>query len=62
MAKKNEPITTWESEWHWDWYWFAIGGLCDFKGKFYMIHLGFFHFMRCRVTKYVVEKTKRKKK
>lgn len=61
MAKKNEPITTWELNYGWDWHWFAIGAVCDIKGKFYMFHLGFFHFMYCQVTKYLV-KPKRKKK
>ena len=28
MAKKNIPVTTWESEWKWDWQWFAFGVLC----------------------------------
>lgn len=61
MAKKNESITTWETSLNWDWQYFAIGGLCDIKGKFYLIHLGFIHFMRYRVTKYLVG-PKRKKK
>ena len=47
MAKKNEPIIIWESKWQWDWQWFAIGALCDVKGKFYMVHLGFLHYQKC---------------
>lgn len=62
MKKKNEPITFWENNWTWDWNWFAFGGACEFKDKFYMIHLGFLHFMRCRVTMHFVEPKKSKKK
>lgn len=62
MAKKIEPITTWEANYGFDWHWFALGGLYDIKGKYYMIHLGFFHLVICRVTKYVVAKPKSKKK
>lgn len=56
MAKKNEPIITWESKWQWDWQWFAIGALCDVKGKFYMVHLGFLHYQKCLVKMYPVKK------
>lgn len=62
MKKKIEPITFWENNWTWDWNWFAFGGACAFKDKFYMIHLGFLHFMRCRIKMYPVEQKKNKKK
>ena len=60
MAKKNIPVTAWESEWKWDWQWFAFGVLCDVPGRFYMIHLGFLHYMGCFVTRYPVKKGKKK--
>ena len=60
MKKKTEPITVWENTWSWDWKWFAIGFACDIKGKFYMIQLGFLHFMRGRVTMYIDEPKKKK--
>jgi hypothetical protein len=62
MAKKNEPITTWQTSWTWDWHWFSVGVACDIKSKFYMVQLGFLHFMCCRVTKYLIGTPKRKKK
>ena len=62
MKKKLERITIWENTLNWDWKWFSIGFCCDIKGKFYMIQLGFLHFMRCRVTMYVDEPKKNKKK
>ena len=60
MKKKAEPITIWENSWAWDWRWFSFGIMCDIKGKFYMIQLGFLHFMRVRVTMYADESKKKK--
>ena len=60
MKKKAEPITIWENTWSWDWKWFSIGFCCYIKDKFYMIQLGFLHFMRVRVTMYVDEPKKKK--
>lgn len=60
MAKKYKPVTTWEADYGLDWHWFALGGLCDIKGRFYMLHLGFFHVVICRVTKYVEDKPAKK--
>lgn len=59
MKKKAEPITFWENTWSWDWKWFSVGFACDIKGHFYMIQLGFLHFIRTRVTMYKIENKKK---